>query len=210
MFYLLQVHQNVLNHNVWANKVYFDLTPIDYLTNSQKFIFRYKSGDNWIYSYGNSNVDAAIKKVIERGNMTTLNAYEDVILANKLLKINPWADMAKFTRTGGEANAVAMRIARASTKKNKVAICGYHGWHDWYLSTNLNFTKTNNLNSHLMNNLEISGVPKKLKDTVFSFHYGDYKTLLNLVKRKNIGVIKMEICRNTVPNLSFLKKVRNF
>lgn len=162
-----------------------------------------------VLGYGNSKIDNAVKKVIKSGNLSSLNCPEEVFLAEKLLELHPWFDMVRFARTGGEANSISIRIARAASGKDNIAVCGYHGWHDWYLSTNLNFTKTNNLNNHLMNNLEILGVPKKLKDTVFSFHYGDYKTLLNIVKRKNIGVIKMEICRNTMPNLSFLNKVRN-
>ena len=51
--------------------------------------------------------------------------------------MHPWSDMVKFTRSGGEANAVAIRIARAASGRDKIAICGYHGWHDWYLAANL-------------------------------------------------------------------------
>ena len=161
-----------------------------------------------VLGYGNNLVDNAVKKVIKNGNLSTLNCKEEVLLAEKLIEIHPWSQMVKFARTGGEANSIAIRIARAAVGRDNIAICGYHGWHDWYLSTNLNYTKKNNLNAHLMKDLNIKGVPKKLKDTVFSFHYGDYKTLENLVNHKKIGVIKMEVCRNTEPNISFLKKVR--
>ena len=64
---------------------------------------------------------------IKKGNMSTLNSPEEVHLAEKLLEINEWADMVRFARTGGEANAIAIRIARAASSKSKVAICGYHG-----------------------------------------------------------------------------------
>ena len=90
-----------------------------------------------ILGYGNKAVDDAVKKVLKKGNMTTLNCPEEVLLAEKLIKLHPWASMAKFTRSGGEANAVAIRIARAASKRDKVAICGYHGWHDWYIAANL-------------------------------------------------------------------------
>ena len=50
--------------------------------------------------------------------------------------------MARFARSGGEANSIAIRIARAATGRDKVAVCGYHGWHDWYLSANLQSKKT--------------------------------------------------------------------
>ena len=80
------------------------------------------------------------------------------MLAEKLIEIHPWADMVKFARTGGEANSIAIRIARAAAGKDNVAFCGYHGWHDWYLATNL--SGKGNLNTHLLKNLPIKGVPK--------------------------------------------------
>jgi|TARA_B110000037_G_scaffold191995_1_gene225878 glutamate-1-semialdehyde 2,1-aminomutase len=161
-----------------------------------------------VLGYGNTLVDNAVKNTIKKGNLSTLNCPEEVYLAEKLIEIHPWFDMVKFARTGGEANSIAIRIARVASARDNVAVCGYHGWHDWYLSTNLNKNKKNNLDQHLMKNLQISGVPKKLKNTVFSFHYGDFITLKNLVTKKKIGVIKMEVCRNTEPNIKFLKKVR--
>ena len=48
--------------------------------------------------------------------------------------MHKWADKVKFARTGGEANALSVRIARAATNNQNIAFCGYHGWHDWYLS----------------------------------------------------------------------------
>ena len=91
-----------------------------------------------VLGYANKKVDNAVKKIVSSGNMTSLNSFEEVLLAKKLLKLNKWAGMVKFARSGGEANAIAIRIARAYKKnKLKVAACGYHGWHDWYLSANL-------------------------------------------------------------------------
>ena len=161
-----------------------------------------------ILGYGDSKVDAAVMKAIKLGNLSTLNCPEEVKLAKKLIELHPWFQMVKFARTGGEANSVAIRIARAASGKDNVAFCGYHGWHDWYLSTNLNNKNKNNLNNHLMNDLRVDGVPKKLKDTAFGFNYGDYNKLNKLIEKKNIGIIKMEVCRNTEPNIPFLKKVR--
>ena len=158
--------------------------------------------------YSNEYVDDSVKKIINLGSMSTLNCPEEVYLSEKLLKIHPWFDKVKYARTGGEANAIAIRIARAASRRDNIAICGYHGWHDWYLSTNLNISKTNNLDNHLIKGLKIQGVPKKLKDTTFSFEYGNIKYLKKLIKRKKIGVIKMEVCRTTKPNIKFLKKVR--
>ena len=88
--------------------------------------------------YGNDEIDRAVIESIKKGNMSTLNCPEEVALAEKLLEITPWADMVRFARTGGEANAIATRIARAASGKTKMAICGYHGWHDWYIAANHN------------------------------------------------------------------------
>ena len=94
-----------------------------------------------ILGYSNTRVNKAVFANIKNGNMTSLNCPEEVYTSKEILKHHPWASMAKFTRSGGEANTVAIRIARASTKKKNVAFCGYHGWHDWYLSANINSKK---------------------------------------------------------------------
>ena len=156
--------------------------------------------------YGNPEIDEAVIKTVRDGNMTTLNCPEEVLLAEKLIDIHPWADMARFARSGGEANAIAIRIARAAAGRDKVAICGYHGWHDWYLSANLSDDK--NLDGHLMPGLEPKGVPRNLKNTVFTFNYNEFEELENLVKSHDIGVIKMEVTRSIRPENNFLQKVR--
>jgi glutamate-1-semialdehyde 2,1-aminomutase len=157
--------------------------------------------------YGHDEVDSAVKDAIQKGNMSTLNCPEEVYLAEKLLEINDWADSVRFCRAGGEANALAIRIARASSGKDKVAICGYHGWHDWYLSVNHN--SLNGLDDHLLPGLKPKGVPKNLKNTVYPFTYNDYEQLLNICDNNDIGVIKMEVIRNCGPENNFLQKVRD-
>ena len=159
-----------------------------------------------ILGYGHSQVDKAVKECIKSGNMSTLNCPEEVFLAEKLLEINPWADMVRFARSGGEANAISIRIARAASGRDNVAICGYHGWHDWYLSANLGQNDT--LDNHLLPGLEANGVPKNLAGSVFPFNYNDYDELVKLVKTKNIGTIKMEVERSNGPKKNFLEKVR--
>ena len=157
--------------------------------------------------YGNDEVDAAVMETVKKGNMSTLNCPEEVYLAEKLIEINPWADMVRFARSGGEANAIAIRIARAASGKDNVAICGYHGWHDWYLSANHN--GGDDLSSHLIPGLSPKGVPRNLKDSVFPFHYNNYEELLDIVEKNDIGVIKMEVLRNFGPEDNFLQKVRD-
>jgi glutamate-1-semialdehyde aminotransferase/spore coat polysaccharide biosynthesis protein SpsF (cytidylyltransferase family) len=181
--------------NVWdlTGKKYLDISLMGVGTN--------------ILGYRRREIDNAVKNVINSGNMTTLNSKEEILLAEKLIEMHPWSQMAKFTRSGGEASAVAIRIARAASAKDNVAVCGYHGWHDWYLSANLH--NPNNLNSHLMKNLPILGVPKDLKNSVYSFEYNNFEKFEGLISKHNIGTVIMEVSRNNYPKNNFLKKIRN-
>ena len=156
--------------------------------------------------YGHPEVDEAVLRTVKLGNMSTLNCPEEVFLAEKLIELHPWADMARFARSGGEANAIAIRIARAASGRDKVAICGYHGWHDWYLASNLNDDK--NLDGHLLPGLKPTGVPRNLTDTVFPFNYNNFDELKKLVELHDIGAIKMEVERNYPPSKNFLQDVR--
>lgn len=158
--------------------------------------------------YGHPEVDEAVRKIVDSGNMSTLNCPEEVYLAERLVEMHPFADMVRFARSGGEANAIAIRIARAASGKDKVAFCGYHGWHDWYLSANLGDGK--NLAGHLLPGLEPNGVPRSLGGTVLPFNYNRFDELEALVREHDdIGVIKMEVVRNMGPQDGFLQKVRD-
>jgi glutamate-1-semialdehyde 2,1-aminomutase len=157
--------------------------------------------------YGHPEVDAAVRATIEAGNMSTLNCPEEVYLAERLVELHPWAHMVRLARSGGEANAIAIRIARAASGRDKVAICGYHGWHDWYLSANLGDEKK--LAGHLLPGLAPNGVPQNLRGTVFPFTYNNYEELESLINQHDIGVIKMEVIRNHEPKDGFLQKVRD-
>ena len=180
---------------VWDldGKKFFDCSTMSVGTNS--------------LGYGNYEVDNSVHKVLKLGNMSTLNCPEEVFLAEKLVEINPWAEMVRFARTGGEANAIAIRIARAASGNDKIAICGYHGWHDWYLSANHN--NGDDLSTHLLSGLNTRGVPKDLKNTVFPFNYNDFDYLKKIIEENEIGTIKMEVVRNVKPKNGFLEKVRN-
>lgn len=159
-----------------------------------------------ILGYGNSAVDDAVSNVISNGNMSSLNCPEEVYLSEALLELHPWADMVRLGRTGGETSAMAIRIARAASGRDKVAFCGYHGWHDWYLSANIASEK--NLDSHLLAGLSPIGVPRDLSGSVLPFEYNKIDQLEALVKTHEIGVIMMEVSRNFEPNPGFLEQVR--
>lgn len=159
-----------------------------------------------ILGYSHPAVDEAVRTVIDRGNLSSFNAPEEVFLAERLCELHPWASMARFTRSGGEALAVAVRIARAASGKDLVAFCGYHGWHDWYLSANLASEEA--LNSHLLPGLETHGVPGNLRGTAIPFYYNDIAALHSILREHNIGAIVMEVERNSPPADGFLEEVR--
>ncbi len=159
-----------------------------------------------ILGYANSKVDNRVIDACKKGNMSSLNCTEEVELAEKLIELHPWADMVKFARSGGEINSIAIRIARAASGNDKVAICGYHGWHDWYLAANLK--NNQNLNKHILKGLNPHGVSKSLKNTIFPFTYNNFDELKELVKKYKIGTIMMEVRRDKEPKDNFLQKVR--
>ena len=161
-----------------------------------------------ILGYADDDVDNAVIEAIRNGVASSLNCPEEVELAEVLCQLHPWADMARFTRGGGEAMSVAVRIARAHTGKDKVAFCGYHGWHDWYLAANLSSSSA--LDGCLLPGLEPNGVPSGLRGSAFPFHYNNSKELRDIFSRhgREIGVIVIESIRNNKPSKEFLKCVR--
>lgn len=161
-----------------------------------------------VLGYGDEEVDAAVLAAIAKGSMCTLNAPEEVALAEELVGLHPWAEMARFARTGGEACAVAVRIARAATGRARVAFCGYHGWHDWYLAANLSDDSA--LDGQLLPGLEPLGVPRQLAGTSLPFSYNRLDELEALTGwyADEIGVIFMEPMRGHAPEPGFLEGVR--
>src|SRR4030066_1029783 len=161
-----------------------------------------------ILGYADEDINEAVKNAIDKGSMSTLNSPEEVELAEILCDLHPWADMVRYTRTGGEAMSVAVRIGRAKTGKDTVLFCGYHGWHDWYLAANLADDKA--IDGHLLPGLDPAGVPKALRGTAYPFAYNDTMGFLDLIdKHKNsIGVIVLESIRNYQPEREFVDTIR--
>jgi len=161
-----------------------------------------------VLGYSNDEINEVVKNTIDNGSMSTLNAPEEVELAEKLLQLHQWANLVRFARTGGESATVAIRIARAYTKKTNVAFCGYHGWHDWYLSANLN--SKDELNNQLLPGLSTDGIPKTLKNTSFPFSYGNYEQFNRIINMENadIAAVFMEVQRYKDLDLDFLNFVR--
>jgi len=159
-----------------------------------------------LLGYADKDVDTAVKKVIDTGVMCTLNSPEEVELAELLTDLHPWADEVRYARCGGESMVVAVRIARAHTKKDKIAFCGYHGWHDWYLASNL--ASNSNLDGHLLPGLDPLGVPRGLINTSLPFEYNKIEQLRDIVKKHDdIGVIVVEALRHQDPVPGFFEEI---
>lgn len=160
-----------------------------------------------ILGYSHPDVDNAVMETVRKGNLSTLNAPEEVYLAEKLIELHPWADMVRYARSGGEICAIAVRIARAATGKDKVAFCGYHGWHDWYLAANLG--ENDGLDGHLLPGLDPNGVPRALAGTSIPFQFNDLEQLTNILGGDpEIGAIYLEVQRSDPPDPGFLEGVR--
>jgi glutamate-1-semialdehyde aminotransferase/spore coat polysaccharide biosynthesis protein SpsF (cytidylyltransferase family) len=159
-----------------------------------------------ILGASDKDVNNAVIECINRGSMSTLNHPNEVYLTEKLIELHPWSGMARYTRASGEACSVAIRIARAHSKLYKVAFCGYHGWHDWYLATNIN---SSGLDKHLIGGLSSIGVPETLENSIFPFTYNNINELEELLLKEEIGTIIMEPMRSVYPENNFLQKVRD-
>ena len=182
-------------YNIWdiEKKKFIDVSTMGVGTN--------------ILGYSRSEIDNAVINKIKNGSISSLNSVEEIDLAKYLISLHPWADQAKFARTGGEANTIAIRLARSFTNKENIALCGYHGWQDWYQAANIK--NINSLKSHLFGNIQTSGVSKKLNNTVFPFLYNNFSQLEKIVRKKNIAAVIMEVERNIKPEKDFLHKVKD-
>jgi glutamate-1-semialdehyde 2,1-aminomutase len=159
--------------------------------------------------YRDPDVTRAVIARIEKGSMCTLNAPEEVELADRLCAIHPWAEQVRLARSGGESCAMAVRIARATTDRSVVAICGYHGWHDWYLAANLG--EDDALRGHLLPGLNPLGVPRELRGTALTFDYEDKAAFQRILDAhgEQLAAVIMEPCRHHDPEPGFLEYVRD-
>lgn len=162
-----------------------------------------------LLGFNDPDVTAAVRVCVDSGSYSTLNPPEEVELAECLCAIHPWAQAVRFARTGGEIAAVAVRIARATTDRTKVAVCGYHGWHDWYLAANLGDSDA--LRGHLLPGLNPLGVPRELRGTTLPFVFGDVDAFDAIVRQHgdDLACVIMEPSRRADPRPGFLEHVRD-
>jgi glutamate-1-semialdehyde aminotransferase len=147
-----------------------------------------------ILGYGYPAVNEAIKRQLEDGANFTLMHPLEVEVAELLKRTIPCAEAVRYGKNGGDVTTAAVRAARAYTGRDKVAICGYHGWHDWYIVT----TERNR------------GVPKILKQLSFTFQYNNVESLKKLVDtyHDEFAAVIMEPVGVTPPQNGFLKDVK--
>jgi glutamate-1-semialdehyde 2,1-aminomutase len=161
-----------------------------------------------ILGYADEVVDQAVREQIERGAIYSIVQESAVELAEELVRLIPSAEMVRYCKGGGEACAIAVRIARGVSGKDRVLFCGYHGWHDWYLAANLGAER---LASHLFNGIEPIGVPRGLEGTALPFTYGDLEGLQELLATNDgeVACIIMEPMRSEEPPEGYLQGVRD-
>ena len=153
-------------------------------------------------------VDQAVKEQIDRGSIYTLNSSLEIELAEELIETIPSAEMVRYTKGGGEACAVAARIARGTTGRDKILFCGYHGWHDWYQSAN--YLVDAESGEYPFAGIEPIGVPKALAGTAIPFVYGDLAMVETLLEanKGEVAAIMMEPMRTELPAPGYLDGVK--
>ncbi len=179
------------------------------LDGTRYYDFTHNGVGSCLLGYARPEVSRAVIERIQRGSMCTLNAPEEVELADRLCALHPWAGQVRFARGGGETCAIAARIARAATDRSLIAICGYHGWQDWYLAANLG--EEDALRGHLLPGLDPLGVPRELRGTALTFQYNDraaFQAILD-AHGHQLAAVFMEPCRNHDPEPGFLEFVRD-
>lgn len=161
-----------------------------------------------ILGYADDEVDEPVMRAIRDGVNSSLNCPEEVQLAEALIELHPWFDMVRYARSGGEAMGMAVRIARAHTKRDTVLFSGYHGWNDWYLAANL--SDDSNLDGQLMPGLEPNGVPRGLAGSALPFDANSIESLREKIKgqEKKIAAIVIEPARGEDAPAGYLKSLR--
>lgn len=142
--------------------------------------------------YCDEDVDRAVQQQIQNGVTFSLLHTLEIEVAEKLIDIIPCAEKVRFAKNGTDATSAAIRIARAYTGKEHIAVCGYHGWQDWYIGST-----TRDL-----------GVPKAVKELTHKFEYNNIESLEKIFKENKLACAIMEPMSIEYPQDDFLKKVK--
>ena len=141
--------------------------------------------------YAYPKVDNAIKKQLEDGITFSLMHPLEVEVAKLINEVVPNAESVRYSKTGADVTTAAIRVARAHTGREKVLCCGYHGWHDWYISV----TDKN------------KGIPKAVNDLTFTINYNDIQTVKDSID-SDIAAIILEPFVFEPPRDNFLHELR--
>jgi glutamate-1-semialdehyde 2,1-aminomutase len=143
--------------------------------------------------YGEPRVKAAVRKQLKKGVSFSLPGILEAEVAEMICQLVPSAEMVRFGKNGTDATTAAVRLARAYTGKDRIVVCGYHGWQDWYIGST-----TRN-----------KGVPKATSDLTEVFKYNDLESLRKILSEKNdVACVVMEPMNVNMPNQGFLEGVR--
>ena len=138
------------------------------------------------------DVDAAVRAQLEEGVIFSLPHPLEMQVAELIVKLVPCAEKVRFGKNGSDATAGAIRLARAFTNRDHVAVCGYHGWQDWYIgSTSRDL-----------------GVPKAVKDLTHRFEYNNIKSLAKIFQEQELACVIIEPMNIEYPIDGFLEKVK--
>jgi glutamate-1-semialdehyde aminotransferase/spore coat polysaccharide biosynthesis protein SpsF (cytidylyltransferase family) len=148
-----------------------------------------------ILGYANDEVDRAAAVQIAEGHSFSLPHPLEVQLAERLIRLVPCAEMVRFGKNGSDATAGAVRAARAFTRRDHVACCGYHGWQDWYIGST-----TRN-----------AGVPAAVRALTHPFRYNDLNSLEKLLAEHSgeFAAVIMEPTNFEPPAQGFLQEVKD-
>ena len=142
--------------------------------------------------YCDKNVDEAVQKQMQNGVTFSLPHCLEMEVAEKLIDIIPCAEKVRFAKNGTDATSASIRIARAYTGKDHIAVCGYHGWQDWYIGST-----TRDL-----------GVPKAVKELTHKFEYNNIESLEKIFQERELACVIMEPMNVEYPQDNFLEKIK--
>ena len=142
--------------------------------------------------YCDEGIDKAVQRQMLNGVIFSLPHALEIEVAEKLIEIIPCAEKVRFSKNGTDATSAAIRIARAYTNKENIAVCGYHGWQDWYIGST-----TRDL-----------GVPKSVKSLTHKFKYNNIESLEKIFQEHELACVIMEPMNIQYPKDNFLEKVK--
>ena len=146
-----------------------------------------------VLGYADQDVNDAIQNQLQKGITFSLSTELEIELAEKLCSIIPSAEKVRFAKNGTDVTSAAVRIARAYTQRDKMIVCGYHGWQDWYIGTT-----SNN-----------KGVPKIVSKLSVAIPYNDLEQVEILLRTEEFAGIIMEPCNIQQPQIGYLQRVKD-